>query len=199
MRSLALTLLIVALLAGCQTLRTYPRSWRPLAPPIAQHHQSTRLLTLRWADQVRHYHCTLITSPDHTRIIARTADGALVFRLHQTRARISIERTPLLPPRVSPDVILADLQLMLWPASTLEQSLPQTLYHQDDFRKLYSGHTLEARVIYQGKSRWQDPAILINDRYQYQLILQALPDEPTSPSRATAATSAAATGGSAPE
>ncbi len=181
MRSLIATLLLAGLLTGCQVLTTYPRALRPLAPPIDEHHHVQQLLTLRWGEQMRRFRCTVTIQPGITRINAVDADGALVFGLRQTPGNINIERSPRLPPQVSPDVLLADMQLILWPPDTLEKSLPAGLHLENHvgYRELYNGTTLEARVNYYGNGRWNDPATLVNHRYGYRLTVQPLTQDDT--------------------
>lgn len=182
MRSLIATLLLAGLLTGCQVLTSYPRSLRPLAPPIDEYHHIQQLLTLRWGEQMRRFRCTVTIHPGMTRINAVDADGALVFGLQQIPGNINIERSPLLPPQVSPDVLLADMQLILWPPDTLRKSLPAgfRLESHVGYRELYSGTTLEASVDYYGSDRWDDPATLINHRYGYRLTVQPLTQDNTS-------------------
>lgn len=179
----AIILIFLALLplSGCQTVLELPRPVRPLAPPIDQYHHVEQLLTLSWEKLSRRLHCVLATRPGDTRVVAVTETGMPVFELQQTASNIDIDRSPLLPPRVSPDVILADIQLIFWPAKALRKSLPSPmkLVDKGGSRTLYNGDKLEARVDYAGKDHWNSPATLVNHHYGYRLQVQPLGKDDT--------------------
>ena len=179
----AIVLILLALLplGGCQTFLEPPRPVRPLAPPIDQYHHVEQLLTLSWKKQSRRLHCVLVTRPGDTRVVAITETGMPVFELQQTASNVDIDRSPLLPPQVSPDVILADIQLIYWPRDALLKALPPPLRLVDKpgFRKLYDGDKLEARVNYDGDDHWNSPATLVNDHYGYRLRVQPLGKDDT--------------------
>lgn len=180
MRPTILILTLTLLLGGCETLVKL-HSPRPLAPPIKEYHHVEQLLTLHWDKQIRRFHCVLITRPGETRVVALTETGLPVFQLKQTPGNVDIDRSPLLPPRVSPDEILADIQLILWPWDSVEKSLTPSLrlVRHAGYRELYDGDKLEARVDYAGKDRWNTPATLVNHHYGYQITVQPLSKDDT--------------------
>lgn len=178
MRPFLPTLLLATLLSGCQLWVMPPRSVRPLAAPLSEHHQVARLLTIDWNGHSQRLRCRLITGPGETRMEVLSDTGLAVLRLVQSPAHIEIERSPRLPPSISPDVLLADIQLVFWPADRLAKTLaaPWRLTRHAGGRRLYEGDTLRARVDYQGPDRWRGVATLHNTRYGYRLTLTPVID-----------------------
>ncbi len=155
-----------------------PRSVRPLAAPLTERHHVEHLLEIDWDQQSQRLHCVLITAEGETRVVALTETGLPVFQLLQTPGNIEINRSPLLPRPVSPDIILADIQLIFWPIDSLRKTLspPWRLEQHAGSRDLYEGEVLRAHVDYQGKERWSSPATLDNKQYGYRLTVTPLPD-----------------------
>lgn len=177
MRPRFVALLLAVLLSGCQLWLMPPRSVRPLAAPLSEQHQVAHRLEIHWQEQTQSLHGVLTTAPGLTRVEVLTDSGQPVLQLTQTPTHIDINRSPLLPPPISPDIILADLQLVFWPVDSLEKTLlpPWRLERQAGARQLYEGETLRAQVRYQGPDRWTSRATLDNKQYGYQLTITPEP------------------------
>lgn len=172
-----LILALLALLTGCQLLAPAPL---PLAAPMQRPHQLEHLLTLTWGDRQLRLRCVLETGQGETRVVALNEAGLVLFQLHHTDQGLSVQRSALLPKAFPAQQIMADIQLIFWPASAIEAALPATwrLDVEANSRTLYHGDRLIAQVHYQG-SPWQAPSSLANQRAHYQLTLTPLGPDAT--------------------
>ena len=89
------------------------------------------------------------------------------------QGRLNVKRTPYLPPEVSADDLIADLQLALWPLERLRAGLTPgwTLAADDEGRILRFNGTTEAQVDYQSDEPSSRPLPVYNARHDYLLIL----------------------------
>ncbi len=161
------------LLAGCQLWAPPGDSSRPLAPPFGEYREIERDLEIRVAGRIHHAHCQLSLTPDSTHIVITNAGGELMVAMRHGQGRLEVRRTPRLPPEVSADALIADLQLALWPLPRLRAGLapPWTLAADGEGRILRFDGVTEAQVDYQSDEPSSRPLPVYNARYDYLLIL----------------------------
>lgn len=127
LRLLALTLL----LGGCALLRPDNATplpgggyWRPLAPDrLGQSLSAVQRVTGQFGEHRALLVFYLEVSGDHLALVGTTPDGTELFSLEQNGAAMNVKASPLLPPQMRPQAVLADLQLAFWPAAAVSAGL----------------------------------------------------------------------------
>jgi Protein of unknown function (DUF3261) len=106
--------------------------------------------------------------------------GQRVLTLHYDGQILNAWRHPMFPAAVRDEDILEDLQLILWPADAVRQALPGgwSIEEKGLRRTLLIGETPVTVINYSGQRRWSGKVELSNLRYQYQLIIQSVSNEP---------------------
>lgn len=172
-----LILLLLTLLGGCQLLAP---AAPPLAAPLHSEHQLEHLLTLTRDDKQLRLRCVLETGNGETRVVALNEAGLVLVQMRQNTQGLNVQRSALLPDTFPAELVMADIQLIFWPASVIQATLPDawSLGVEADSRTLYHNSQPVTRVHYQG-SPWHTPSALNNLRYHYQLTLTPLNPDAT--------------------
>jgi hypothetical protein len=99
--------------------------------------------------------------------------GQPVARLSWDGRELTQQRVAALPPEVSAERILADLQFVMWPVESLSRALPAPWHisQHGDVRELSNDAEVVARVRY--RARWD--AELENLREGYRLRIESVP------------------------
>lgn len=171
-RPLFLIALLVSL-CGCQLWAPPGESSRLLAPPFGEHREIQRDLEIRFGEHIHNAQARLSLTPDSTHIVITNDRDELMVEMRYQQGRLQTRRTPHLPPAVSGDDLIADLQLALWPLARLRAGLTPgwTLAADDEGRILRFNGATEARVDYQHKEPSSRPLPVYNARHDYLLIL----------------------------
>lgn len=169
--------LLFSLLGGCQLLAP---AAPPLAAPLHHEHQLEHLLILTHDGQQLRLRCVLETGNGETRVVALNEAGLVLVQMRQNEQGLTVERSALLPDTFPAEQVMADIQLIFWPASAIQASLPTawSLSVEANSRTLYHNGQPVTQVHYQG-SPWQAPSALNNLRYRYQLNLTPLSPDAT--------------------
>ena len=173
-RLAALILLFATLFAGgCQLWSEPVRGARPPAATFGEYREIERDLEIRLGERIHYAYARLSLTPDSTRITITDEGGRLMVEMQYGQGRLNVKRTPYLPPEVSADDLIADLQLALWPLERLRAGLTPgwTLAADDEGRILRFNGATESRVDYQGDEPSSRPLPVYNARRDYLLIL----------------------------
>ncbi len=170
-------LTLLTLLGGCQLLAP---AAPPLAAPLHSEHQLEHLLTLTRGDKQLRLRCVLETGNGETRVVALNEAGLVLVQMRQNAQGLTVHRSALLPDTFPAKQVMADIQLIFWPVSAIQATLPTawSLGVEGDSRTLYHNDQPVTQVHYQG-SPWQTPSALNNLRYRYQLTLTPLSPDAT--------------------
>lgn len=170
------TLFLIPLLItlwGCQLWAPPGEGSRRLAPPFGEYRQLDRELEIRIDERIHIAHARLALTPDSTHITITDPRGRLMVEMQFGQGRLSVKRTPYLPPEISADALIADLQLALWPLERLRAGLAPgwTLAADQEGRILRFNGITESRVDYQSDEPSSTPLPVYNARHDYLLIL----------------------------
>lgn len=111
-------------ITGCHTLALRELPPRPLvpvspAPVLARHAQK---LTIEWRGE-QHVLLGVVEQGDlYTSMAVLTPQGVVLFDALQTVDDLVIDRNPVVPERISPERVLADVQLINWPLESLQSA-----------------------------------------------------------------------------
>ena len=111
-----------------------------------------------------------------TNLAVLNTQGLALFSVSLTVNASDITRHPDLPANVDIEQILWDVQLVNWPKTMLERSLPRgvRLEQSATSRSIYRARKLLTSVTFDPTVREFDRAELNNHAYDYQLSVQAL-------------------------
>jgi hypothetical protein len=106
--------------------------------------------------------------------------GQRVFALHYDGRELQSWHHPSMPPELSGEDVLEDLQLTLWPAGAIRKALPAGWRIEEVGRRrtLWLDETPVMLIEYSGEPRWLGRIAINNLRYQYRLIILSVPAGP---------------------
>lgn len=125
--------------------------------------------------------CVLELDKHHIAVAGLSTDGISLFNLSYDGKKILIDKSPLMPDALFPDLIIKDLQLAYWPVSELQKILPYgwRLEAGDRHRRLLFGNESWTDVTYESSIiSWPETVELTNHRYHYQLHIKTIHYEP---------------------
>jgi hypothetical protein len=183
--------LVVLLLAGCAHRAPPAAPSAAAAPPVpASPASAPRLfappaaLSPRSASQVIHaaYGSRVATLRTAVQIdsagltvVGVTATGMRLFSAFYDGQRVSAERSPFVPKEVSPERVLADMQLALWPLASLQSVYAgsgQTISEPvTGVRRVVNGDRLIAEVHYASDDPWTGRLWFVNFEFGYSLTI----------------------------
>jgi len=184
--------LVVMLFAGCTHAPTsrapsspaipVPAPESPAVPP--PFFASPEALSARSASQVIHAAygsrvATLRTAIQidaaGLKVVGVTATGMRLFSASFDGKRVSAERSPFVPKEVSPERVLADMQLALWPLASLQSGYAdsgQTVSEPlPGVRRVVRGERLIAEVHYATDDPWTGRLWFVNFEFGYSLTI----------------------------
>ncbi len=163
------------LLAACSLLMPKPEDLRPpLANPAdfdRTDQQFTQIVS-QADDPAKAMLASWRVSDGELVLVGLTATGQQLFQASYDGNQLQIQQSPLLPPQVDTETILAQIQLAYWPQQSLEQA--------------YSGSNWSLRTVSAGRRLYYDshlvfeviPKKFISDaagRFCTQLVID-IPD-----------------------
>jgi hypothetical protein len=126
----------------------------------------SRVATLRTAVQIDASGLT---------VVGVTATGMRLFTASFDGERVSAERSPFVPKEVSPERVLADMQLALWPLASLQGAYADSGQIVSEpnpgVRRVVRGDRLVAEVHYASDDPWNGRLWFVNFEFGYSLTI----------------------------
>jgi hypothetical protein len=172
------------LISGCATLHPAKTTTAPaariglkLAPATLGESLSLQQhLTVQRAGHTYGLDTVLQINPQQLDLIG-LAFGQRVMTLHYDGKTLQTWRHPRMPPQISGENVLEDIELTLWPAHAIRAALPAGWQIEDQQnRRVLSLNQVPIVIIdYVDTSgrRWGAKVVLTNLRYHYQLTIQS--------------------------
>jgi hypothetical protein len=114
------------------------------------------------------------------KVVGVTASGMRVFTATWDGERVSAERGPFVPKEVSPERVLADMQLALWPLDSLQHAYAGSGHAVAEpfpgLRRLSRGGQLIAEVHYASPDPWDGRLWFVNFEFGYSLTIDTSPN-----------------------
>ena len=174
-------LLLALALNSCAIIDTTPVSQAlimPLAPPTAPARRVEQKITAHWQqDQQATLLAVLELDKQHIAMAGLSTDGVSLFSVEYDGQQLSVDKSPLLTAEVKPEFMIADMQLIYWPAAELQKILPDPwrLVVSPGQRELYYQEQKIASVHYLSPQHdWAKQVEFYNHRYHYQLQITTL-------------------------
>ena len=176
---LALTFCVL-LLPACALLPQLPPPPAPLLSPAALDATRTSTQVLNFAYREREFtlQCVVQVSPQSMNLVALGPLGQRAFTLGYDGQKLSADISPQVPKNLSPQRVLADLQLALWPlaawqAQTAADSEWQISEPRAGLRRLRHNGRLIEEVHYADADPWNGRFWLVNVALGYTLDIQS--------------------------
>ena len=177
-----------SMLAGCAHAprsSTHASMARPLAAPqAAGEHAVSQVVRGAFGAREMTLSCVVTVKDGVMSVVGLNALGVRLFTIRYDGRLVSADKGIGVPEGLTPERLLADLQLVFWPLQPLQQTLQSAGYELKDSapatRRLRRGDRLVAEVHYsQGAgadlahAAWSGRAWLVSLEYGYSLHIES--------------------------
>ena len=112
------------------------------------------------------------------KVVGVTATGIRLFTASFDGKQVSAERGPFVPKEVSPERVLADMQLALWPIESLQRAYADTGQTVSEphagVRRVVRDDRLVAEVHYATDDPWNGRLWFVNFEFGYSLTIDTI-------------------------
>jgi hypothetical protein len=153
---------------------------RPLAAPAAAgEHEVTQVVRGAFGSREITFNCAVAVKGGVMTVVGLNPLGVRLFTLRYDGKDMHVEKAPGVPDAITPDRLLADLQLVYWPLRPLQETLQAAGFEltapTPGSRRLRRGGRLVAEVHYAGDDAWSGRAWLVNLEFGYSLQIDSQP------------------------
>ncbi len=161
---------------GPQTPASPASAPRVFAPPEALSSRSaSQVIHAAFGSRVATLRAAVQIDSAGLKVVGVTATGMRLFSASFDGQRVSAERSPFVPKEVSPERVLADMQLALWPLASLQGAYAESGQTVSEpipgVRRLVSGDRLVAEVHYASDDPWAGRLWFVNFEFGYSLTI----------------------------
>lgn len=149
----------------------------PLSPSLGPARRIVQEIKAKWSGKQETLLCILELDARHIALAGLTKEGISLFNLNFDGNQITLTKSPMMPDKLPPELIVKDLQWVFWPVAVLQKSLPKSwrLTAETNSRRLYFGEESVAEIHYMIPDKtWPKSAVLTNHRYGYRLEINTL-------------------------
>lgn len=168
------------LLVACATVPSVGSSTsRPLLPPASLGGDRAVGQVVRGAVGAREMtiNCVVTVKDGAMTVVGLNAMGVRLFTVRYDGQQVQAEQMPGVPEQLTPDRLLADLQLVFWPLPALQSTLASADWRLSEpapgTRRLRHGDRLVAEAHYAGPDPWSGRSWLVNFEYGYSLQIDS--------------------------
>jgi hypothetical protein len=151
---------------------------RPLASPAAAgSHAASQVVRGAFGMREMTLSCVVSIDGNAMSVVGLNAMGVRLFTIHYDGNLVSVEKTIAVPDALTPERLLADLQLVFWPLKSLQQTLSPAGFEVNEpaagTRRLRHGERLVAEVHYSSDYPWTARTWLVNFEPGYSLQIDS--------------------------
>ena len=110
-------------------------------------------------------------------VVGLSAMGVRLFTIKYDGQSTSVDHTLPIPPQLTPERLIADMQLVFWPLAAIEQPLHAAGWQVSEVapgtRRLKHGSQLVAEVHYADDDPWAGRSWLVNLEHGYTLNIES--------------------------
>lgn len=175
----AVAILAALLLAACASTPPSPSSSRPLVSPAALGGERAANQIVRGAIGARELtiSCVVTVKDGAMTVVGLNAMGVRLFTVRYDGMTVQSEKGLPTPEQLTPERLLADLQLVFWPLASLQQPLQDAGWQVSEStsgtRRLRRGDHLMAEAHYADQDPWTGRSWLVNFEYDYSLQIDS--------------------------
>lgn len=180
-KALSFACILILTLQGCAVFHIKPPTEAtfalPLASPLGPTRHIVQNIVAQWPGQQQSLLCVLELDSQQIAMAGLTQEGLSLFNLRYDGKTLLLDKSPLLPENVAPQLIISDLQLAYWPVAELDKILPSDwrLENQGNRRRLWHKQQLVTEISYtSGAGEWPQKVELINKLHHYRLHITTL-------------------------
>jgi hypothetical protein len=168
-------------IAGCATAPQSPQlsEVRPLVSPASLGTERAVNQVVRGAIGAREVtiNCVVNVKDGTMTVVGLSAMGMRLFTIRHDGTEVHAEKGPAMPEQLTPERLLADLQVVFWPLASLQKPLQEAGWQVSEpapgTRRLRRGDRLIAEVHYSDQDPWAGRSWLVNLEYGYSLQIDS--------------------------
>jgi hypothetical protein len=171
--------LMLLALAGCATQRVQTGGGRPLLAPasLGEERSVTQVVRGAFGPREMTMNCVVTVKDGVMTVVGLNAMGVRLFTIRYDGTTTTVDNSLPVPAQLTPERLLADLQLVHWPLRPLQAALRGDGWELSEpapgTRRLRQGERLIAEVHYAGADPWQGRSWLVNLEYGYTLNIES--------------------------
>lgn len=174
--------LVAIALAGCGSHATRPAAsdgTRPLLAPasLGSSRAVNQIVRGALGERELTMNCVVTVKDGAMSIVGLSAMGVRLFTIKYDGQTTTVDNTLPIPPQLTPERLLADLQLVFWPLETLKAPLATAGWQVSEAtqgtRRLRHGTQLVAEVHYANTDPWSGRSWLVNLEHGYTLNIDS--------------------------
>jgi hypothetical protein len=175
---LAPLLLVIAACASQPQLSTDQMS-RPLVAPatLGQSHAVNQIVRGAFGARDMTMNCVVTVQDGTMTVVGLSAVGVRLFTIRYDGQSTRVDHSLPLPAQLTPERLLADLQLVHWPLYILQRPLREAGWEISEpapgTRRLRRDGRVIAEVHYTGADPWQGRSWLVNLEHGYTLSIES--------------------------
>ena len=152
---------------------------RPLLAPttLGTERAISQIVRGAFGDREMTMNCVVSIKGGTMTIVGMSAMGVRLFTIKYDGQMTSIDNTLPVPPQLTPERLVADLQLVFWPVATLAKPLSEAGWDVSEVgggtRRLRRDDHLIAEVHYANDDAWSGRSWLVNLEHGYTLSIES--------------------------
>ncbi|HYJ40225.1 MAG TPA: DUF3261 domain-containing protein [Steroidobacteraceae bacterium] len=156
-------------------------SLRPLVAPESLGGERVVNQVVRGAFGAREltFNCVVTVKDGAMTLVGMNSLGVRLFTIRYDGKAVHSETTPALQGSFVPERLLADMQLVFWPLSSLEKPMREAGWQLSEsapgIRRLRHGDQLTAEAHYGTEDPWSGRSWLVNFEFGYSLQIDSQP------------------------
>lgn len=174
-------LLVLLALGACATApRTNSAATpRPLVAPAALGSDRVVSQVVRAAYGAREltFNCVVTVKDGSMTLVGLNSLGIRLFTIRYDGTRVEAETAPEMRGAITPERLLADLQLVFWPLASLEKPMRDGGWQLSEpssaLRRLHRGELLISEAHYATTDAWSGRSWLVNFEHGYSLQIDS--------------------------
>ncbi|MBL6751629.1 MAG: DUF3261 domain-containing protein [Nevskia sp.] len=178
---------LAALLSACAAappsaeITQPPPQHPPLLPPasVDAPHQAEQVMRGAFGTRDFTLRCVVRATPAQIFVVGLTATGQRAFSVSWDGTAWDTRSAPMVPDSLRPDLLIADVQLALWPLPALQAAYAPAGWEVSEpgggVRRLRQGGRIVAEVHYADPHPWNGRYWISNFRYSYSLEIEPAP------------------------
>ncbi len=152
---------------------------RPLVSPATLGGERTGNQIVRGAIGAREttINCVVTVKDGTMTVVGLSATGVRLFTIRHDGNEVQAGKGLTMPEQLTPERLLADLQLVFWPLASLQKPLQEAGWRVSEpapgTRRLRRGERLIAEAHYADQDPWTGRSWLVNFEYGYSLQIDS--------------------------
>ena len=179
-RRFVASMFLLGLTACASSPQPHPvQTSRPLVSPVALGVERAANQVVRGAigDREMTLNCVITVKDGAMTVVGLNAMGVRLFTVRYDGTQIEADHSVSTPAELTPERLIADLQLVFWPLASLQQPLQAAGWTVSQpvpgIRRLRRGDRLIAEAHYRDQDPWAGRAWLANFEYGYSLQIDS--------------------------